>query len=138
MQFVVSFLAASGIGVCMGAAIAAWKGLRQAIYPHVVLFQLVPKIAVAPLFIVWLGVGPQSRLAFAVRLSFFPVLIATVAGLSGTDRGSLQLCRSLTATPWQTYRWVRLPYAVPHIFDGLKIGATMSLTGLVVGEFVTA
>jgi NitT/TauT family transport system permease protein len=138
VQLVVGFLAASTIGIVLGMLMTASTLLRQAIYPHIVLFQLVPKIAIAPLFIVWLGVGPQSRLAFAMFLSFFPVLIATVAGLSGTDRSSLQLCRSLTATGWQTFHWVRLPYAVPHIFDGLKIGATMSLTGLVVGEFVTA
>ncbi len=117
---------------------AASKRFRQAIYPHIVLFQLVPKIAVAPLFIIWLGVGPESCLAFAIFLAFFPALVGTVTGLTGTDRNSLLLCRSLTATTWQTFRHVRLPYALPHIFDGMKVGATMSLTGLIVGEFVTA
>ena len=66
------------------------------------------------------------------------MLIATLSGLGGTDAAALRLCRSLTASNWQTFRYVRLPYALPHIFDGLKIAATVSLTGLIVGEFVTA
>jgi NitT/TauT family transport system permease protein len=138
IELIVSFAVSSLIGISLGAVIAASKRVRQAIYPHIVLFQLVPKIAVAPLFIVWLGVGPESCVTFAVFLAFFPVLVATVAGLTSTDRSSLQLCRSLTATNWQTFRLVRLPYALPHIFDGMKVGAAMSLTGLIVGEFVTA
>ncbi len=138
IDLVVSFTVASAIGILLGAAITASRRLRQAIYPHIVLFQLVPKIAVAPLFIVWLGVGPESRLAFAIFIAFFPVLVATISGFTGTDRNSLLLCRALTASAWQTFLLVRLPYALPHIFDGLKVGALMALTGIVVGEFVTA
>lgn len=137
-QFVASFILSSLVGFGLGSLLAASRRLRQAVYPHIVLFQLMPKIAVAPLFIIWLGVGPASTLAFAVFLSFFPVLVATVTGLTGTDINSLRLCSSLTASGWQTFRFVRLPYALPQIFDGLKIAATMSLTGLIVGEFVTA
>jgi NitT/TauT family transport system permease protein len=135
---VASFAAATILGICLGIAMTASRRLRQALYPHIVMFQLVPKIAVAPLFIIWLGVGPASSFAFAVFLAFFPVLVATVTGLAGADRGSLMLCRALTATKWQTFRFVRLPYALPHVFDGMKVAATMSLTGLVVGEFVAA
>jgi NitT/TauT family transport system permease protein len=138
IAYVASFVLASILGFVLGTALAASRRLRQAIYPHIVLFQLTPKIAVAPLFIIWLGVGAASTLAMAVLLSFFPVLIATVSGITGTDAGSLRLCRALTATRWQTFRYVRLPYALPHIFDGLKIAATISLTGLIVGEFVAA
>jgi NitT/TauT family transport system permease protein len=135
---IATFIAATVLGICLGIAMSASKRLGQAIYPHIVMFQLVPKIAVAPLFIIWLGVGPISSFAFATFLAFFPVLVATVTGLNSTDHSSLRLCRSLTATKWQTFRFVRLPYALTHIFDGMKVAATMSLTGLVVGEFVAA
>jgi NitT/TauT family transport system permease protein len=138
LGFVASFALASALGFALGAALTEFWQLRQAIYPHIVLFQLTPKIAVAPLFTIWLGVGPLSTVTLAVFLSFFPVLIGTVSGLTGTDPASLRLCRSLTATGWQTFRYVRLPYALPHIFDGLKIAATMSITGLILGEFVAA
>ena len=135
---VASFLLSSILGFVLGVALTASRRFRQAIYPHIVLFQLTPKIAVAPLFIIWLGVGPPSTLTLAVFLSFFPVLISTVSGLTGTDPSMVRLCRSLTATRWQIFHRVRLPYALPHIFDGLKISATLSLTGLIVGEFVAA
>jgi NitT/TauT family transport system permease protein len=138
VAFVASFVLASLLGFAAGAVLTASRRLHQALYPHIVLFQLTPKIAMAPLFIIWLGVGPASTVALAVLLSFFPVLIATATGLIGTDPACLRLCRSLKATRWQTFRYVRLPYALPHIFDGLKIAATMSLTGLIVGEFVAA
>jgi NitT/TauT family transport system permease protein len=138
LQLVAGFLIATATGVVLGTAIAASRRLRQAIYPHIVLFQLVPKIAVAPLFIIWLGVGAASSLTFTIFIAFFPMLVATVAGLTGTDRSSLRLCRALTATRWQTFRFVRLPFALPHIFDGMKLAAIMSLTGLIVGEFIAA
>jgi NitT/TauT family transport system permease protein len=138
LQLVLSFAAAVAVGFGIGAALTGSKRLRQAIYPHIVLFQLMPKVAVAPLFIIWLGVGPISSVAFAVFLGFFPMLIATIGGLTNTDGDSLRLCRSLTATPWQTFRYVRLAYALPYLFDGMKLTAIMSLTGLIVGEFVAA
>lgn len=138
LLFVASFILSSLVGFGLGSLLMASRRLRQAVYPHVVLFQLMPKIAFAPLFIIWLGVGAASTLVFAIFLAFFPVLVATLSGLAGTAASSLRLCASLTATGWQTFRFVRLPYALPQIFDGLKIAATMSLTGLIVGEFVTA
>jgi len=138
VQLVASFLLAAGMGIGLGVVLASSLRVRQALFPHIVVFQLVPKIAIAPLFIVWLGVGAPSRLAFAVFLAFFPILVSTVSGLTGTDPGILRLCRALTATRWQTFRFARLPYALPHIFSGLKIASTMSLVGLIVGEFVTA
>lgn len=101
------------------------------------LFQLVPRVAVAPLFIIWLGVGPASRLAFAVFLSFFPIMVSAATGFRTADPAALRLCRSLTARGWQVFLWVRLPYAVPHIFAGLKVGVTAAMIGVVVGEFVT-
>jgi NitT/TauT family transport system permease protein len=114
------------------------RRVEQAFWPHILIFQLVPKVAVAPLFIIWLGMGPTSRLCFAVFLSFFPIAVSTAAGFRSVDRTVLRLCQSLTASRWQVFFRVRMPYAIPHIFAGLKVGATVAIIGVVVGEFVTA
>ncbi len=135
---VVGFLMAIGLGVVLGGLLVVSRRVEQAIWPHVVIFQLIPKVAVAPLFIIWLGVGPSSRLAFAVFLSFFPIAVSAAAGFRAADRNALRLCQSLTASTWQTFLRVRLPYAIPHIFTGLKVGATAAIIGVVIGEFVTA
>jgi NitT/TauT family transport system permease protein len=126
------------IGILLGAAITQSQRVRQALYPNIVLFQLIPKIALAPLFIIWFGVGSPSRLAFALFLSFFPVTISTATGLVGTNRDALRLCASLNASKWQSFIAIRLPFAIPSIFAGLKVGMTMAMIGVIVGEFVTA
>jgi NitT/TauT family transport system permease protein len=135
---VVGFLLASVIGIALGGALVVSRRVEQAFWPHVLIFQLIPKVAVAPLFIIWLGMGPSSRLAFAVFLSFFPIAVSAAAGFRAADRSALMLCRSLTASTWQTFRCVRVPYAIPHIFAGLKVGVTVAIIGVVIGEFVTA
>jgi NitT/TauT family transport system permease protein len=135
---VVGFLIASALGIVLGGAIVVSRRVEQAFWPHVLIFQLVPKVAVAPLFIIWLGMGPSSRLAFAVFLSFFPIAVSAAAGFRAADPTALRLCQSLTATTWQTFVRVRVPYAIPHIFTGLKVGSTVAIIGVIIGEFVTA
>ncbi|MEP9355779.1 ABC transporter permease [Xanthobacter sp. KR7-65] len=137
-ETVVGFLLAALLGVTLGTVLVLSRRVRQALYPHILLFQLIPKVALAPLFIVWLGIGPTSRLSFAVFLAFFPVVVATMAGLMSADRDILRLCTALTATRWQTFVSVRVPYAMPYLFAGLKISVTMAIIGVIVGEFVTA
>jgi NitT/TauT family transport system permease protein len=138
VEALVGFAAAVLVGVVLGSAMVLSRRLRQALWPHILLFQLIPKVALAPLFIIWLGVGPSSRLAFAVFLGFFPMVVATATGLLSAERDMLRLCRALTATPWQAFWAIRVPYALPHIFAGLKVSVTMTLIGVIVGEFVTA
>ena len=113
------------------------RRLEQALFPHLVLFQIVPKIALAPLFVIWFGVGSESRLIFALFLSFFPIAAATAGGLARTKPEALRLCAALTASSWRTFISVRVPFAIPSIFAGLKMGMTMALIGTIVGEFVT-
>jgi NitT/TauT family transport system permease protein len=134
----VGFGLAAALGIFLGAALVLSSAARKAFYPYILILQLIPKVALAPLFIVWLGVGPTSRLSFAVFMAFFPVVIATMTGLMSADRNAVRLADSLTASPWQIFRSVRIPYALPHIFAGLKISATMAMIGVIVGEFVTA
>jgi NitT/TauT family transport system permease protein len=138
VETLVGFALATVSGVLLGAAITMSARVREALYPNIVLFQLIPKIALAPLFIVWLGVGSPSRLTFAVFIAFFPVVVSTAAGLVSAKPEMVRLCRSLTASELQIFRMVRLPFAVPYIFAGMKIGVTMAMIGVIVGEFITA
>jgi NitT/TauT family transport system permease protein len=137
-ETVESFLAATVLGVALAVAITFSAWVREAFYPNIVMFQLIPKIALAPLFIVWLGVGETTATLVAVFIAFFPVVVSTMTGLVGANPDVLRLCRSLTASEWQTFRLARFPYAVPFIFAGMKVGVTMAMIGVVVGEFITA
>lgn len=137
-EAVAAFALASAGGVALAVAISASAWVRAAVYPNMVFFQLIPKIALAPLFLVWLGIGTEMRLTFAVFIAFFPVVISTLTGLAAAPSDMLRLCRGLEATPAQVFWHVRLPYALPSIFAGLKIAITFSIIGVVVGEFITA
>ncbi|WPB57457.1 ABC transporter permease [Xylophilus sp. GOD-11R] len=138
IETVASFALASVAGVMLAILLTYSRLVNSALYPSVVFFQLIPKVALAPLFIVWMGIGSPARLAFAVFIAFFPVVVATMAGLRDTPPDMLRLCRGLTATPWQVFTSVRLPYAVPHIFSGMKIAVTFSMIGVIVAEFISA
>lgn len=135
-------LLAFGISIPLGvllAAVMTWSPvLNKAMYPNVVLFQLIPKIALAPLFIVWLGIGLPSRVTFSIFISFFPILVATAAGLQSLPRDMLRLCRSVGATDWQVLLNVRFPSALPFLFSGMKVAVTLAIIGIVVGEFIAS
>ncbi|HEX2885067.1 ABC transporter permease [Vineibacter terrae] len=138
LESALGFVLASLLGVGLAILLTYSRLFAAAVYPTVVVFQLIPKIALAPLFVVWLGIEMQSRLAFAVFISFFPIVIATEAGLRNTPPDMLRLCKALTATGWQIFTSVRLPYAVPYIFSGMKIAVTFAIIGVIVGEFISA
>lgn len=125
------------IGIVLGLVFGAARPLRKALFPNVIFFELMPKIALAPLFIIWLGTGAELRIVFAVFLSFFPVLLATMTGLEATDPLAVRLCQALRASKAQTFLFVRLPYATPYVFSGIKIATTMAMIGVVVAEFLT-
>jgi NitT/TauT family transport system permease protein len=135
-------LAAFGLSIPIGIALAALMVYSatafQALYPNVIFFQLIPKIALAPLFIAWLGIGPSSRITFAIFICFFPILIATVTGLRSVDANMLRLCRSLRMSNWQVLVRVRFPSALTHLFSGMKVAVTLAIIGIVVGEFIAS
>ncbi|WP_428486489.1 ABC transporter permease [Rhodopila sp.] len=131
------FLSAA-LGALVAATLAASPLLRQMLYPNLVAFQLIPKIALAPLFVIWLGIDAPSRLVFSVFISFFPVAIGTLTGLLDTNPNAIRLCQSLTASPSQIFRHVQVPYALPFFFSGMKVAATLSVIGIIVGEFISS
>jgi NitT/TauT family transport system permease protein len=138
IETVVSFGLATLLGVALAIAITFSAWVREALYPNIVMFQLIPKIALAPLFIVWLGVGSRSCIVVAIFIAFFPVVVSTATGLVSAKPEVLLLCRSLTASEWQMFRLARFPYAMPFVFAGMKVGVTMAMIGVIVGEFITA
>jgi NitT/TauT family transport system permease protein len=138
LESTAGFLLATTLGVLLAIIITYSQSAREALYPNLIFFQLIPKIALAPLFIIWLGVGSQSRIAFSVFIAFFPVVIATTAGFMNVDKSMLRLCRSLTATEWQVFTNIRFPSALPYIFSGMKIAVTLAIIGVIIGEFITA
>lgn len=129
---------AAGVAVGIGLAVlmTLMPLFRAAVYPLIVASQTIPKIAIAPLLILWFGVGVLPKVLIIALLAFFPVLINTVSGLESTDRGHLELMRSVNAGFWKVYRHVRLPAAIPNLFAGLKLALTVSVIGAIVGEWV--
>jgi len=137
-EILLGFLVATIISVPLGFVIVQVRFLERALYPLIVFFQLVPKIAVAPLFIVWFGFGLFPKVLFTFLLCFFPTLVASMAGFRALDERVLHLTRSMGASRWQTFRYIRLPAALGYIFSGLKVSIVFSATGAIVAEFVGA
>ncbi len=137
-ESVVAFVLATLLGAGVAILLSLSRLAFEAFYPHILLFQLIPKIALAPLFTFWLGIAAPSRLTYATFISFFPVALAMMTGLARADANVLRLCRSLTATRWQTFFAVQIPYSLPYFFSGLKVASTMAVIGIVVGEFISA
>jgi ABC-type nitrate/sulfonate/bicarbonate transport system permease component len=125
-------------GILLGGAISYSRTLMRAIYPTVVFFQLVPKVALAPVFLLWFGTGFAANVIFSVFIAFFPVVVATIAGFRAMPPSYESLCRSLMMSKPRMFAVVKLPFALPHIFSGLRIGVTFAVIGIVLGEFITA
>jgi len=130
------FALAALFGIALGALISQFRFVEKTIYPWVVALQTVPKIAIAPLILVWCGYGSLSKIVTATLVAFFPVLVNTIIGLRSCEQSKLDLMRSYRASRWLTFRMVELPNALPFIFAGLSVAAVFSILGALVGEFV--
>ncbi|HYP82419.1 ABC transporter permease [Variovorax sp.] len=125
-------------GFVLGALIGQSAVLEAVLYPYVVAFQTVPKVAVAPLFVLWFGFDTASKVVITATIVFFPVLANTIVGLRSAPRDQIDLMRAFTASTWHVFRMVRLPHALPYVFAGLDIGIVLAVIGAIVGEFVGA
>jgi NitT/TauT family transport system permease protein len=137
-EFVLGFVLAVVVGLPLGALIVYSKPIELAIYPILVAFQTIPKAAIAPILIVWLGTGITSKIFIAFAISFFPIVVDTIIGLRSSQPETIYLIRSMGATPFQVFRYVRFPNALPAIFGGLKVASTLAVIGAIVGEFVSS
>jgi NitT/TauT family transport system permease protein len=133
-------LAGFGIGAIVGIVLALTLSqirlLERVIHPLVVGFQSVPKIAVAPLFIIWFGFGSESKIALVAIITFFPVLVAGMAGFKSVERERLDVMRSLGASRWETFSKLVLPGSLPFLFTGLEISLVHAMTATIVAEFL--
>ena len=137
-EVVLGFTAAAVISIPLALLIASVPALERGVYPIIVFFQLIPKIAIAPLFIVWFGFTVFPKVLLTFLLCFFPVLVDSMTGFKSIDPRLLYITRSMGANRWQTFRYIRLPAAMPFIFSGLKVSIVFASTGAIVGEFVGA
>lgn len=137
-EIILGFLAGSAIGIVTGTLVAHSRRLDGILRPYITTSQAVPKAALAPLFVLWLGFGLGPKVTIAALISFFPLLENTIVGLRRVDPDALKLFASLGASRWQIFTKLRLPNGLPYIMTGLRVGIVFATVGAVVAEFVTA
>lgn len=136
LETVIGMAAATFLGLLLAVLLDISSWMRRAVYPLLVTSQTIPMIALAPLLLIWLGYGLEPKVIVVTLYSFFPIAVAVADGLAGAEPELINLLRSMRASRWQILWLVRLPGAMPAFFSGLRIAATYSVTGAIVGEFV--
>jgi NitT/TauT family transport system permease protein len=129
---------AAVVGIPLAFAIFYSRPFERAIYPLLVALQTIPKIALAPLLVLYLGYGWGPKITLAFLISVFPIVISTVVGLQSLDKALVNLVRSMGANEWQTFYKLRLPAALPSIFGGFKVASGLAVIGAIIGEYVAA
>ncbi|HET9046645.1 MAG TPA: ABC transporter permease [Casimicrobiaceae bacterium] len=137
-EIVAGYLLAVVVSIPLALWIAYSRFMENAVYPAIVFLQIVPKIAIAPLFIIWFGFGFTPKLLVVFLLSFFPIVVAGIAGFKSVDADIMDFARTTGAGGWKMFLKIRLPQALPQIFTGLKVGAAIAATAAVVAEFVAS
>lgn len=136
LETVVGFMIAVVVGVLLGGILGKVRWLEQTLSPLIVGLQVMPKVALIPLFIVWFGFGITSKIVLAAVLAFFPIMTNTILGIKSVDRGHRDVMLSLNASRWQTFRDVELPSALPFILTGMEVGIVLATIGAIVGEYL--
>lgn len=134
----IGFVLAISIGVPIAVLVVYSPILRNAIYPIILITQSIPKVAFAPILLIWIGYGTKSIIVVAFLVAFWPVIVNTATGLNSPSQELLDLARQLSANQFQIYTKIRFPSALPHFLSGLKVAVTLSVIGAVIGEFVGA
>lgn len=129
---------AAVLGLVLGTLVGIFPAVDRTIYPIILVIQTIPKVAVAPLLIIWFGYGISSKVVTTALLAFFPILVNVIAGIKTVDARRITLMRMLCATPVATFFKVRLPNMLTYLFAGLEVGVVLALIGAIVGEFVGA
>jgi NitT/TauT family transport system permease protein len=132
------FFIGSSIGLILGTIVSQFRIVEATLKLYLVAIQSLPKIALAPIIVLWFGFGLTSKIVIICLLTFFPLLITSMAGFTSVEPERIELMRGICARPWQIFWKVRLPSALPYIFAGLEMAAVFSVVGAVVGEFVGA
>jgi len=138
LETMAGFFAAIVVSVPLGIIIASNRTVSATLYPILVVAQSIPKVAIAPLLLIWIGYGEAPKIIIAFLVAFFPVVVNTAAGMYSTSPELMELCQTLRASPLQTLMKVRLPSALPSIFSGMKVAVTLAVVGAVTAEFVAS
>ncbi len=135
-ETVLGFLFATVIGISLGAVLGKILWLEKTLNPFIIATQVVPKVALVPLFVVWFGFGPSSKVIVSAVLAFFPIFTNTLLGVKSVDTGHREVMRSLNANRWHTFWRLELPSALPYVLTGMEIGVVLAIIGAVVGEYL--
>lgn len=138
LETMLGFIAGSALGLILGTAVALSRPVEFFLYPYIVMFQSLPKVALAPLIVVWFGLGLTSKVINAALIAFFPLLVNTMVGLRSADEERVSLMRSLAASERQIFWMLRLPNSLPFVMAGLDVAMIFALIGAIVAEFVGA
>ena len=137
-EALLGFVVGSGVGIALGAALAHWRMLEKVAYPYVVVFQALPKVALAPLVVIWFGFDLDGKVIITAVITFFPLLVNTMVGYQSVEQDRIDLARSCNASAGQIFFKIILPSALPYLFAGLNVASVLALLGAIVGEFVGA
>jgi NitT/TauT family transport system permease protein len=137
-EIMAGFVIGATGGLVLGFIIALSPLMERIFYPYVIAFQTIPKVAIAPIIVIWFGYGVASKVVITATIAFFPLLANTIMGLRAAPYDQIEMMVSYTATRWQVFRMVRLLQALPYIFVGLDVAIVLSVIGAIVGEFVGA
>src|SRR5947209_12052407 len=137
-ETVLGFLLGAALGFSLGVAVASSRYIEYFVYPYIVMFQSLPKVALAPLIVIWFGLGLASKVVNAALVAFFPLMVNTMVGLRSADEERVSLMRSLAARDSQIFWMLRLPNALPFVMAGLDVAMIFALIGAIVAEFVGA
>jgi NitT/TauT family transport system permease protein len=135
---VLGFFFGSTIGIVLAALMAEFRFFQRLVFPYIVGLQSLPKVAIAPLYVIWFGYQIESKVAMSATLALFPVLLNSLQGFTSTEHDRLELLASLDASRWQTFWHMKLPSALPLVFAGLNLGIVYALLGAIVSEFIGA
>ena len=137
-EIVLGFFLGSGAAILVGSLVAEFRTVRRIVTPYTVAFNSTPKIAIAPLFVIWFGFGAMPKILIAAVICFFPVFVNTVTGLGSVEEEELELMASIRASRWQTFRRLKLPRSSPFVFAALRTAMSFAAIGAVIGEFAGA
>jgi NitT/TauT family transport system permease protein len=137
-EILLGFVLGSVVGIVLGTITAQSPLMRTILNPYILASQAMPKLALAPIMVIWLGFGIAPKVVITALICFFPLLENTIIGLTSANPYQLELFRALTASRWQTFFKLRIPNALPVIFAGLRVAITLAVVGAVVGEYVGA
>jgi len=134
---VLGFALALVVGIIFAIGIVHFVILRDTLYPTLIMFNSFPKIAIAPLFVIWIGVGLESKVANSFLVALFPIVINAIMGLINMDPELLELVRAMSRSRWVLFWKIRLPHSLPYLLAGCKIAITLAVIGTIVGEFIS-